>query len=504
MNEGRWLDGATSGPEAELRAGLDDARARLPDEVAMRRLWGKVEKIAAPERRRSGRPRWTWFAGGVISSAALALGLAFAFWPVRSGVKLDAVFAAPVTAVPTAKTAPPRSARAPMPTATPIAMPSRTLAAGAARTGPADTLRVVLPGGAEAHLAQSSALAVEPRTKSDTKSASDDGIHPRVERGEVMFDVPHQPPGRTFSVLAGPYRIVVVGTKFRVHVQGDAVGVDVEEGVVEVWKRRRLARLVPGDSWASPDARPWRTVAAAGPRGGRSAVADVVAVPARSPAVTGTADELPVSASGSAPRASGPVTAQEARAALAAGEPRRALDAYRAIAARGGSAAENAEYEIGRILRDRLGEPEGAIAAWRRYRSSHPDGLLRIETDVSIIETLASSGDATGALAEASDFLRRHPDSERRAEIARVAGDLYRARGDCSHALAAYQTALSAPRSRDIADYASFHRAACLVNLGESSGNDALEGYLRAWPSGRFRGDATRLLRRLDEHNGSP
>ena len=123
---------------------------------------------------------------------------------------------------------------------------------------------------------------------------------------------------------------------------------------------------------------------------------------------------------------------------------------------------------------------------------------------MSIIETLVSSGDSTVALAEANDFLRRHPDSERRGEIARVAGDLYRARGDCAHAVVAYQTALSAQRTKETAESASFHRAACLVRLGDSSGNDALQAYLRRWPSGRFRGNASRLLRGVTDHASPP
>jgi tetratricopeptide (TPR) repeat protein len=185
---------------------------------------------------------------------------------------------------------------------------------------------------------------------------------------------------------------------------------------------------------------------------------------------------------------------QEARAALAAGDPNRALDAYRAAIARGGPAAENAEYEIGRVQRDRLHQPDEAIGTWKRYRMSHPNGLLRVETDVSIIETLVRAGDSGGALGEANDFLRRHTDSERRAEIARISGDLYRERGDCNHAIGAYQTALAASRTREVTEYASFQRAACLVGMGETSGNVALEEYLHAWPQGRFSRDASRLL----------
>ena len=134
------------------------------------------------------------------------------------------------------------------------------------------------------------------------------------------------------------------------------------------------------------------------------------------------------------------------------------------------------------------------MAAWRRYRSDYPNGILRVEADVSIIETLAHAGESDDALTEATDFLRRRPDSERRGEIARVAGDLYRARGDCRHAVGAYQVALSASRARDVTEAASFYRAACLVRVGDGGGVDALRGYLRSYPDGRFKRQATELV----------
>jgi hypothetical protein len=120
--------------------------------------------------------------------------------------------------------------------------------------------------------------------------------------------------------------------------------------------------------------------------------------------------------------------------------------------------------------------------------------VLRIETDVSIIETLVHAGDTSGALGEANDFIHNHPDSERRAEIARVAGDLYRTRADYRRAVAAYQVALASPQVRDAAEPATFHRAECLVRLGDPSGAEATRAYLRRWPSGRFRTEAERLL----------
>ncbi|MBC8132828.1 MAG: hypothetical protein H7X95_07585 [Deltaproteobacteria bacterium] len=191
--------------------------------------------------------------------------------------------------------------------------------------------------------------------------------------------------------------------------------------------------------------------------------------------------------------------ALQVRAARASGDSRRALVLYRALAQKGGAAGENAENEIGRVLRDGLHQPREAVAAWRLYRAQHPRGLLRIEADISLIETLVLMGDKTAAVAEASDFIQRHPDSERRAEIARLAGDLLRERGACADAIAAYETALRSGHGRkDVADGASFHRAVCTMRGARSEGMAALQAYLVSFPNGRFRAEAQGLLNGTD------
>jgi hypothetical protein len=60
--------------------------------------------------------------------------------------------------------------------------------------------------------------------------------------------------------------------------------------------------------------------------------------------------------------------------------------------------------------------------------------------------------------------------------------------------VAVYDKALGASRSRDVTEAATFHRASCLVRLGDAAGADAVRAYLRSFPSGKFRGDATALL----------
>src|SRR5581483_5232571 len=111
----------------------------------------------------------------------------------------------------------------PLPAPTPVGKPTTV------RTSSGQTRRLALHGGTTARLSQSSAMTVTPK-------------------GDGAFAVPHQAPGHNFTVAAGPYRIVVIGTKFRLHVEGVKVAVAVDEGVVEVWRKHRLVRLASGDS----------------------------------------------------------------------------------------------------------------------------------------------------------------------------------------------------------------------------------------------------------------
>jgi hypothetical protein len=438
----------------ELESALDDARGRVADDVTLRRMWARVSHLGTEAdldvnaetstadlvRARATRmPRWPWFAGGVASTAALSFAFVAWMWPRH---QLAPTFVAHPTPTPTVETR---------------LLPA---AEGTIRTGAGERLELTLVGGAEARLESSSVMTVDRAGRT------------KVDGGEVAFKVPRPSAGHSFVVLAGPYRVVVLGTRFKLRMDGARrVYVDDQDGIVEVWDHARLARLATGETWASPDL----------------PSADATA------RTTSHARALALARPGTASSADADAEAS-ARAALASGDTTRALGLYRALVQRGGAAGENAAYEVGKILRDRLGQPANAVAAWRRYRTDHPDGVLRVETDVSIIETLVHAGDAPGALAEANDFIRNHPDSERRAEIARVAGDLYRSRADYKRAVTAYQIALSSPLVREAAEPATFHRAECLMQLGDPTGPEATRAYLRRWPSGRFRVDAERLL----------
>jgi TolA-binding protein len=189
-----------------------------------------------------------------------------------------------------------------------------------------------------------------------------------------------------------------------------------------VWHGGDMVRLTPGATWKGPATTP------ASNRRSWS-IGRRRAAPEHRLGLALTAGESRMESGGEV-RAGGeppaPVTRpsdrfRAAKAALAAGQTERGMSILWSLAEGSGPVAENASYELGRALRDQLTSPREAIEAWNRYRTRFPRGLLRAEADISILETLLSVGDRNGALAEADAFLRRHPQSERRVEVERLA-----------------------------------------------------------------------------------
>ena len=532
---GEWLTPPRNQVEADLDQALNHAAAADTDEVALRRVWSRLSQlpdlvptqIEAPAPRRA---RWTWIAGATVAGAAAAVVLMMVGSPSVNRVRSTFGHAGQQSG--------PTIARHDDLDRSVLVAPATV------RTANGEVLHLALKGGTEVTVTPSSTLVL------------DQDEHPAVAGGEVQFHVPPQAPGHTFTVRANQYRVVVVGTRFSVRVDGSRAGVGVTEGVVEVWNdSSRLARLTHGQSWSSA---PVGTEAAVQPSVKAPAVPPAVkasaarasieeAVPPRATSVRRTASVRPsrvarplrasldvvagspasssrdeVAVLGAPDKTLSLTTTQEratvtdlspspapaappandaaalgtqARAARASGDARRALGLYRALASRGGAAGENAEYEIGKVLRDGLHQPHEAVTAWRSYRAQHPRGLLRAEADISVIETLVTVGEKGEALNEALDFVRRFPDSERRVEMGGLAGDLLRERGDFRDALGEYDGALEVGRGRrDLTDAISYHRAICILHEDRELGTTALRSYLQNFSGGRFHAQAERLL----------
>ena len=235
----RWLNEPQDEAERLVREGLDLAKQRLGDELTHRRVWAEVAGAAEiPEPRSNGRWVWTGAAATLLAAAGL-----FAYVRFYRATSLPS--AAPIVATNTSQ--PSTAALPSAPTSTDVGLKTEVVpleserAPGhVIRAREGERVRVALGGGATAELEEKSAMTWDSQHR------------PAIQNGIVRLAVPHQPPGWRFSVTAGPYVVTVVGTKFDVRVSNRSVGVDVTEGVVEVWRNSHATRLVAGESWHGP------------------------------------------------------------------------------------------------------------------------------------------------------------------------------------------------------------------------------------------------------------
>jgi ferric-dicitrate binding protein FerR (iron transport regulator) len=389
----KWLEEPKNEAERLLREGLDQAAERTGDEITHRRVWAQVsEALEAAQPRFPGRLVFAGAATVLLVAASLVayphvrrLSLGHA---TQSGLaaKKTTTSTVPVAAKDIPGPAAETNAGAEQQTAL---IEAERIPGHVVSTRKGERARVALGGGAVADLAENSSITWDNQQR------------PSVEKGSASLSVPHQPPGWRFSVTAGPYVVTVVGTKFEVRVVSRSVGVEVTEGVVEVWRGSHSTRLVAGDSWHGP----------LYPEENQS-----------TPATTTPAEKpQPLPAPAAKPAIPPMRGLQEAQAALQAGDTNKAVEILSRSAQGSGPAAENAAYELGRITRYNLNRPRQAVALWDKYRTRFPAGLLRTETDLSIVETLSQMGDVRTALAEADAFMARHPTSERRIDVQRLA-----------------------------------------------------------------------------------
>jgi len=94
----------------------------------------------------------------------------------------------------------------------------------------------------------------------------------------------------------------------------------------------------------------------------------------------------------------------------------RALLATREVAFMAGSYfsiwLDDAQLQLGQILRDDRHDPKGAIAAFRRLPKDYPDSILRDDALYELAMTLEQTGDHAGACAAAADLVKLEPDSK--------------------------------------------------------------------------------------------
>jgi len=94
----------------------------------------------------------------------------------------------------------------------------------------------------------------------------------------------------------------------------------------------------------------------------------------------------------------------------------RALLATREVAFGAGSYfsiwLDDAQLELGKILRDELRDPAGAAAAFRRLPRDYPASILRDDALYELAVTLAGAGDRAGACAAVARLAREFADSK--------------------------------------------------------------------------------------------
>ena len=364
-----------------------------------------------------------------------------------------------------------------------------------------------LPAGRVDLLGQAVAVLSPDAVASGRTQTGDTEI--RLSKGSIELHVVPRAAGHDFAVSAGPYRFTAVGTAFTVSQDGLRLELQVSEGRVAVSRgTRHLATVGAGGQWAvevKPASRrqtpraPVEQLAAVpadrllpGPPAlpispttpSSAAFAGAPPDRAAAPGLAPPPATLPLPAVPGAPPAgaatpAAPVAGHRDCGQLATSKrTREALTCYQDQAVQNGLAGETAQYELARLWRDSFGELARALAAFQTQRSRFPNGALRTEADLSIIELLPRLDRHADALTESEQFLAAHPKAERRGEIHLLRGNIFReVLRDLDHAEREY--ARGAESGGRAGDDSRFLHAVCLEALGQvNEARSAYEAYL--------------------------
>jgi tetratricopeptide (TPR) repeat protein len=213
----------------------------------------------------------------------------------------------------------------------------------------------------------------------------------------------------------------------------------------------------------------------------RSALAEAAsaeqATPAAQPDGQPAAPPTPPTTQGPAEAPAEPE--QDCLAHARAGDPRGAAACFEQRAQGSGLSAQVALYELSRLQRDSLGQPDRALATLDQYLARFPEGSLGGEARFSRLELLAKLGRASEAFAASTEFLRSRFGNERAAEVHLLRGNLLlRSLRQPQAAIEEYRAAHGAPGR--IGDEAAFQMAAALEGAGDrTAARAAYEQYLK-------------------------
>ena len=224
---------------------------------------------------------------------------------------------------------------------------------------------------------------------------------------------------RSFVVVAGPVRVRVVGTRFRVERAGDRSLVSVSEGKVEVQEGEARSYLEAGESRYFPSV---PEVAKADPapassggararflelaRGGEFKAA--YQVMSQSPAAVGSsAEDLFLAAD----------------AARISNHPEQAVGYLKRLTTehRADSRAPLSAFTLGRLLLSQLSRPAEAAEAFALARRLRPSGSLAEDALAREAEARAAAGSAGPARSLAQQYVNRYPRGKHLPTMQRLA-----------------------------------------------------------------------------------
>ena len=249
------------------------------------------------------------------------------------------------------------------------------------------------------------------------KSATPEHIEAVLAAGAADFEVTKEPK-REFVVQAGPVRVRVVGTRFRVERLGERTRVSVSEGKVEVQRGDKLDYLEAGESRFFPSAPEANERAPRPSAGGARASFVALAragefkaayqVMSQNPAVVGSsAEELMLAAD----------------AARLSSHPEEAVRYLKRVTNEHGrdSRAPLAAFTLGRLLLSQLSRPGEAADAFALSRRLRPAGGLSEDALAREAEARGSAGASGRARTLAREYVARYPHGKHLSTMQRLA-----------------------------------------------------------------------------------
>ena len=271
--------------------------------------------------------------------------------------------------------------------------------------------RIVTPVGGESQFTVANAVIVAGSdTVVDVQRAEDGGITLVVARGAVDCDVAPRKNRPPFHVIAGDVFVEVVGTRFTV-ARSPSPRVDVVRGKVRVRAPGGTWLLSAGESWTPPVSGSGSEIVAAQPL--------ILTTPAVPPAAAVPLPAPPSPASPRAPAALDPHALYQTAQRLEATDPARAARAYRTVANTQDAWSAPALFGLAEL--DAKLDATKALADCDEYLRRFA-GSAQLEDIAWLqIEILRSEGKRDAARVAATEYLRQFPKGSYAVIAARIA-----------------------------------------------------------------------------------